>query len=51
MNNEMLFNMFKNTLIKMSDNDLNDSLDKAKALLKKEDYESLVKFIEEERKK
>ena len=51
MNNDMLYTMFAATLSKMSEKELNDSLNKAKSLLSASDYEKLVELIEKEKKK
>lgn len=49
MNNEMMYKMFLNTLAKMSDEELQTSLAKAKELLSEHDYENLLKLIEKEK--
>ena len=51
MNQEVLYSMFATTLSKMDDQELKESLEKAKSLLSASDYEKLTAFIEEEKKK
>ncbi len=51
MNNEMLYAMFANTLSKMSDQELEISLEKAKGLMSAKDYESLMEYVQKEREK
>ena len=51
MNNEMLYQLFLNSLNKMSDEELAKSLLKAKAMLNENDYEKLLDFIRKEREK
>ena len=51
MNNEMLYQLFINSLTKMSDDELAISLIKAKTMLNENDYEKLLGFIRAEREK
>ena len=51
MNNEMLYQMFLNSLNKMNDEELAKSLLKAKGMLSESDYEKLLQFIRAEREK
>ena len=51
MNNEMLYQLFLNSLSKMNDAELEKSLLKAKTMLNPNDYEKLVEFIKTEREK
>ena len=45
----MIYKMFSNTLAKMNDNDLQNTLIKAKELLSDKDYQSLLSMIEKQR--
>lgn len=49
MNNEMLYQLFKNSLSKMNDEELEKSLSKAKNMLNDNDYEKLIEFIRKEK--
>ena len=51
MNNEMLYKLFLNSLNKMNDEELAQSLLKAKSMLSENDYEKLLDFIRAEREK
>ena len=51
MNNEMLYQLFLNSLSKMSDAELKKSLAKAKNMLSDNDYEKLLDFIKQEKEK
>ena len=51
MNDEMLYQMFANTLGKMDEKELNASLEKAKGLLSANDFEKLKEFIQKEKEK
>ena len=51
MNNEMLYQLFLNSLSKMSDAELEKSLSKAKNMLSDSDYEKLLGIIKAEREK
>lgn len=51
MNNEMLYQLFLNSLSKMSDEELAKSLIKAKNMLNENDYEKLIELIKNERAK
>ncbi len=47
----MMYKMFLNTLSKMDDKELENSLVKAKGLLSENDYNNLLLIIEKERNK
>ena len=49
MNNEMLYQLFSNSLSKMNDEELAKTLLKAKTMLSDSDYEKLLEFIKLER--
>ena len=49
MDNEMVYKMFVNSLLKMSDDELNNALKKAKEMLSEKDYNTLVSMIEKEK--
>lgn len=49
LNNEMMYKMFLNTLTKMNDSDLQNTLQKAKGLLSETDYNNLVAIINKEK--
>lgn len=51
MNNEMMYKMFLSTLSKMSEQDLQNALSKAKNMLSENDYNNLLILIEKERNK
>ena len=51
MNNEMMYKMFLNTLTKMNDSDLENTLKKAKGLLSENDYNNLLSLVSQEKKK
>lgn len=51
MNNEMIYQMFLSSLSKMNDDELANTLLKAKNMLNESDYEKLLEFIRAERKK
>lgn len=51
MNNEMLYQLFLNSLSKMNDEELEKSLSKAKNMLSDSDYEKLLDFIKKEKEK
>lgn len=51
MNNEMLYQLFLNSLSKMNDEELERSLSKAKNMLSDSDYEKLLEFIKKEKEK
>ena len=51
MTNEMMYKMFLTTLSKMSDQDLKNALTKAKGMLSENDYNNLLRLIEQERNK
>lgn len=51
MNNEIMYKMFLNTLTKMNDAELENTLQKAKGLLSENDYNSLVNLINLEKMK
>ena len=51
MNNEMLYQLFLNSLSKMNDTELEKSLAKARTMLSDNDYERLVDFIKKEKEK
>ena len=51
MNNEMLYQLFLNSLSKMNDAELENSLRKAKNMLSENDYAKLLEFIRMEREK
>ena len=51
MNNDMLYQLFINSLGKMSDEELAKSLIKAKSMLNENDYEKLLDVIRKEREK
>ncbi len=51
MNNEMLYQLFLNSLNKMNDEELAKSLEKAKLMLSSNDYEKLLEFIKKEKEK
>lgn len=51
MNNEMLYQLFLNSLSKMSDAELEKSLIKAKNMLSENDYAKLLEFIRIEKEK
>ncbi|MBQ8444251.1 MAG: hypothetical protein IJX25_02750 [Clostridia bacterium] len=51
MNNEMMYKMFLSTLSRMSDQDLQNALVKAKGMLSENDYNNLLILIEKERNK
>ena len=51
MDQEMIYQMFFNTLKKMDEIELENALKKAKGLLNKQDYESLVTMIQKEKEK
>ena len=51
MNNEMLYQLFLNSLSKMNDEELERSLNKAKNMLSDKDYEKLSEFIRMEKEK
>ena len=51
MNNEMLYQLFLNSLSKMSDAELEKSLSKAKNMLSENDYAKLLEFIRIEKEK
>lgn len=50
MNNEMLYQLFLNSLSKMNDEELEKSLSKAKNMLSDSDYEKLLDFIKKKKK-
>lgn len=50
MDNQMLLNMFSSMIDKMNDDELNKTLQQAKALLSPQDYEKLKQVISEKRK-
>ena len=49
--NEMLYSMFLQTLNQMNEEELQKSLLRAKNVLSENDYEKLLDFIENEKKK
>lgn len=51
MNNEMLYQLFLNSLSKMNDTELERSLNKARNMLSDNDYAKLVDFIKSEKEK
>lgn len=51
MNNEMLYNMFLNSVRNMSDEELNKTLEKTKSVLNENDYQRLTELIKKERQK
>lgn len=51
MNNDMLYQLFINSLSKMSDEELAKSLIKAKNVLNENDYQKLLGVIKAEREK
>ena len=51
MNNEMLYQLFLNSLSKMNDEELEKSLSKAKNMLSDTDFSKLVEFIRMEKEK
>lgn len=51
MNNEMLYQLFLNSLSKMNDAELEKSLNKAKNMLNENDYAKLLEFIRLEKEK
>lgn len=51
LNNEIMYKMFLNTLAKMNDAELENTLQKAKGLLSENDYNSLVNLINLEKTK
>ena len=51
MNNEMMYKMFLSTLSKMSDQELQNALNKAKEVLSENDYNNLLILVEKERNK
>lgn len=51
MNNEMLYQLFSNSLSKMNDEELERSLNKAKNMLSDSDYAKLLEFIKKEKEK
>ena len=51
MNNEMLYQLFLNSLSKMNDTELENSLRKAKNMLSENDYAKLLEFIKVEKEK
>lgn len=50
MDNEMMYQMFVTTLLKMSDDELAQALQKAKNVLSEKDYQTLTEMIQKERK-
>lgn len=51
MNNEMLYQLFLNSLSKMNDQELASALLKAKTMLNENDYEKLLDVIRTEKEK
>ena len=51
MNNEMLYQLFLNSLSKMNDAELEKSLSKAKNMLSEKDYAKLLEVIKLEKEK
>ncbi len=51
MNNDMLYQLFLNSLNKMNDEELDKSLAKAKNMLNENDYEKLLEVIKKEKDK
>ena len=51
MNNEMMYNLFLNTISKMNDKEMENTLKKAKEILSENDYNKLLKLIEIEKAK
>ena len=51
LNNEMLYQLFLNSLSKMNDDELSKALLKAKSMLNDNDYEKLLDVIRKEREK
>lgn len=51
MNNEMMYKMFLATLSRMSEQDLQNALVKAKEVLSENDYNNLLVLIEKEKSK
>ena len=51
LNSEMMYKMFLSTLSKMSDQELQNALNKAKEVLIENEYNNLLILIEKERNK
>ena len=49
MNNEMIYNLFLSSISKMNDDELNQTLVKAKSLLSEEDYSKLCEIINKQK--
>ncbi len=49
MNNEMIYTMFLNSIRNMSDEELKNTLGKAKGILNETDYNKLSELIKKER--
>ena len=49
MNNEMVYTMFLNSIRNMSDEELKNTLEKAKRILNEADYNKLSELIKKER--
>lgn len=50
MDNDMLIKLFLNTISKMDEEELKNSLTKAKTLLSASDYDKLLNLIDEKKK-
>lgn len=51
MNNEMMYQIFLNSIKNMSEEEMKNTLMKAKGMMGEEDYQRLVKLIEAEKNK
>ena len=49
MNNEMIYTMFLNSIRNMSNEELNQTLEKTKGILNESDYNKLLELIKKER--
>lgn len=49
MNNEMIYTMFLNSIRNMSNEELNNTLEKTRGILNESDYNKLLELIKKER--